>query len=121
MPISVRCLETTDMIRLSTLMMALLMSGCASWADWPHENFKHNYGGQVGKRVDDPSTSIARYPQKIVTEQMLPNGNKEIELLHAVSSIRDAKCVVFYEVDSKTNVIVAWRFKGDEKICSWSP
>ncbi|MGY0651178.1 hypothetical protein ACW7GZ_04790 [Luteimonas sp. A537] len=109
------------MKRLSALLVALLISGCASWAEWPHENFKHNYGGQVGKRADDPSTSIARYPEDIVAKRSLPNGNVEFELLKVVSQIRDAKCLVFYEVDSTTNVIVAWRFEGDEKICVWTP
>jgi len=103
------------------MVIALLASGCASWAEWPHENFEHNYGGQVGKRADDPFTSIARYPQKIVAERFLPNGNKEIELLHAGSRVDGRKCVVFYEVDQKTNVIVSWRFEGDEKMCAWSP
>ena len=109
------------MIRLYVLILAIFMPGCTSWAEWPHENFKRHYGSQVGKRVDDPSTSIARYPEDIVAKRVLPNGNTEFELLKAISQIRDAQCAVFYEVDSKTNVIVAWRFEGDEKICAMAP
>lgn len=109
------------MRRLYIAIAVLMISGCVSWAEWPHSNFKHNYGGQLGRRVDDASTSISRYPQKVVEKRRLENGNVEFELLHAISQTRDAKCVVFYEVDSDTNVIVAWRFDGDEKICSWSP
>lgn len=109
------------MKKLHIAIVGLFISGCLSWADWPHENFKQNYGGQVGKRADDPSTSIARYPEDIVAKRVLPNGNFELELLKAVSQVRDAKCVVFYEVDQATNVIVGWRFEGDERICVWTP
>lgn len=61
------------------LVVMLLASGCVSWVEWPHENFKNNYGGQVGKRADDPSTTIARYPQKIIVRMAMPNGNMEFE------------------------------------------
>lgn len=107
--------------RWSALVTIVLLSACASWEEWPHENFKHYYAGQVGKRVDDPSTSIARYPEDIVARRVLPNGNTEFELLKAVSQIDDAKCLVFYEVDSKTNVIVAWRYEGDDQVCVLGP
>ena len=103
------------------LIIVAIIPGCTSWEKMPYENFKQNYEGQIGRNVDDPSTSIARYPQKIIAERELKNGNKEIELLHAVSSIRDARCVVLYEIDAKTNVIVAWRYEGDEEICYWAP
>jgi len=114
-------MEMTKLAKICMLTMVMLLSACASWAGWSHENFEHNYGGQVGKRADDPLTSIARYPQKIVAERILPNGSKEIELLHAVSRVDGTKCVVFYEVDPKTNVIVAWRYEGNEQVCYWGP
>ena len=107
--------------KICALTATALLSACASWSEWPHENFKHYYAEQVGKRIDDPSASIARYPEDIVARRVLPNGNTEFELLKAVSQIDDAKCLVFYEVDSKTNVIVAWRYEGNERVCYWAP
>ena len=109
------------MKKLYVATAGLFISGCLSLADWPHENFKQNYGGQVGKRADDPSSLISRYPQLIAARRELQNGNVEIEFLHMKSNIRVAECVVFYEIDQATNMIVGWRFNGNEKVCSWTP
>ena len=89
---------------------AVIASACHSFTT-PHENFKKHMQFNVGRRVDDPASSLARYPEWVVDEKKLTNGNSEIEYY------RGKHCAVYFEVDNKTEVIIGWRFVGSEKSC----
>lgn len=59
---------------------------------------------------------MARYPQDIIGQRLLPNGNAEVEF-----RTRNKECKVFYEVEPKNKIITAWRFEGGVKECQWVP
>lgn len=91
-----------------------LLSTCYS-AVTPHENFKGFHERDVGKSADDPSTSVSRYPQKLIGTRKLQNGNIENEYF-----LRGT-CRYFYEIDPKTRLIVRFRFEGNVKDCGIVP
>jgi hypothetical protein len=103
------------------IVVVILTSGCFSWQKWPHENFIYNYSRQVGKRADDPFSIIVRYSKDITSERIVSNGNREIEYIHSSPYKNHSGCKVFFEIDSNTNIIVAWRYEGDNESCSWNP
>ncbi len=101
--------------------MMLLLASCASYTpEARHEAFKTMYGDrQVGiSRNDLVHSWLARYPDNILSEKKLPNGNIEIE--YRPVSYRSG-CKVFYEVDSKSDIVVRWWYEGGVKECRWNP
>ena len=94
-------------------LAALMIQSCI-YPD-PHENFKAFRKYNIGKRTDDPTSEISRYPTRIVDSLTLPNGNREIKF----RGRRD--CRYFYEVDKVTNIIIGWRFEGKKKNCIINP
>ncbi len=95
------------------LLVLTLNASCAQQS--PHENFKSHMADNLGKREDDPRTSVARYPERILSHKVLTNGNSEIEYRGRGS------CVSFFEVDAESRLIISWRFVGNEKDCSIVP
>lgn len=92
----------------------ILIGGCITTTT-PHENFKSFMNYNVGKKADDPQTSITRYSNRVLGTTILANGNAEVQY-------RVAKdCMVYFEVASKSNVIVNWRFEGSEQTCRINP
>ena len=87
----------------------LVFSSCVILT--PHENFKHNMQANIGNKVDDPSSVLMRYRQYVYDSKVLKNGNIETEYRPII------RCRVFFEIDVKTNIIIGWRFEGDEKDC----
>ena len=105
---------TTIVCSLFIPGLVIFIGGCVT-STTPHENFKNRMNYSVGKRADDPLTSITRYSDRVKGRTVLANGNIEIQY----DSIRD--CMVYFEVDSKSNVIVNWRFEGSEQTCRINP
>ena len=96
------------------LLIAILAS-CSCSAVSPHDNFKNHMEYHVGKKIDSPSSYVARYPQWVGGKTELRNGNVEVEFLQGKT------CRVFFEVDKTTNVIIGWRFEGSKKDCQIVP
>ncbi len=69
----------------------------------------------IGKRDDDPDASLMRYPERVLQRDQLSNGNFEVKYRAR------KKCMVFFEVDKDSKVIVNWRFEGSEKDCAIVP
>ena len=86
-----------------------LVTSC-SWP-LPHENFKSFMKSNVGKKTDDPSSDVARYPETLIGSEVLANGNAEYEYQFV------ADCSSFFEIEKETNKIVGWRFEGSEADC----
>lgn len=100
-------------IILAGFVLLPLLASCSSLT--PHENFKNFLKNNVGKRADDPSSDVARYPQLLIDSQVLPNGNTENKYLWR------GACRYFLEIDSITRKIVGWRFEGSEHDCEIVP
>lgn len=70
--------------------------------------------GQVGKRIDDPSTYIKG---RRVASKDLSNGRTEIEFrLDPGGVVPD--CRLFFEIDQLTLKIFSWRYEGKPENCS---
>jgi hypothetical protein len=96
------------------LILLVWLAACTSTT--PHQNFKNFMNANVGRNAEDPRASIKRYSAKVAGKTQLPNGNTEVKYQAAY-----AGCIVYFEVDAKTNIIVGWRFEGDEKVCAIVP
>lgn len=83
----------------------------------PHENFKHHMQHNVGKKADSPHTYILRYSEYVLGSRQMANGNKEI----TYQTGRGRSCIVYFEVDKETNIIIDWRFTGSEEACAIVP
>ncbi len=100
-------------VMVAVALMLFSLPSCSSVT--PHENFKSHMQFNVGKRADDPSSYLSRYPQRIAGSRTLANGNIETEYR------RSDTCRVFFEIDDKTRIIVGWRFEGSERDCEIVP
>lgn len=100
-------------VMLAGYLMLPTISSCSSMM--PHENFKSHMQFNVGKKIDDPTSYLSRYPQLIVGSHSAPNGNIETEFRGR------GGCRIFFEVDAKTRTIVGWRFEGSEHDCEIVP
>jgi hypothetical protein len=101
---------------LCALICVGLISACTSTT--PHQNFKNHMQHDIGRNADDRWVSIKRYSKHVIGKNQLPNGN--IEVKYGLGGI-GSKCLIYFEVDSKTNIIVNWHFEGDEKACAINP
>jgi hypothetical protein len=90
-----------------------LLPACATPS--PHENFKSILGADVGKSADDPTSSVARYPQLLIGRRILSNGAIENEYRWR------GACHYFFEINPKTNIIVRWRYQGNDGDCAIVP
>jgi hypothetical protein len=100
-----------------SLLLPLLLS-CVppEFLPTPHENFKTIMQNNVGKRADDPTSHVSRFPPEwVIGSRLLPNGNIETEYA------RREACRVFFEINPKTRIIVGWRFEGSERDCEIVP
>ena len=91
------------------LLFIILIQSCS--ASSPHDNFKNHMQMHIGGKVTDPASYLSRYSERIEGRYLLTNGNTE------VGFIQNENCKVFFEVDSKTNIIIDWRFDGEKIDC----
>lgn len=72
-----------------------------------HETFINQSAYWVGKSI----FSLKRNSGPSYDIKKLPNGNMEEEWVEGL------KCRGFYEYDTRTNIIVSWRFEGSATDC----
>src|SRR5688500_15251405 len=99
-------------LSLLALLLAILVTACASPSARAHQNFKNIMQGDVGQRLDDPYVYRNRSKSLYVTSRPLPNGNVEEEFRGGRTP-----CKVFFEIDNKARQIVGWRYEGTEQQC----
>ena len=86
-----------------------IITSCAGDA---HENLKYNMQSEVGRSANDPGAFIVRYSQFVVNSRLIRNKNIEYAFNYR------SGCMLFFEVDKETNIIVSWRFEGSKTICT---
>ena len=86
----------------------------------PHENFKSNMQHEIGKKANDPNTRIVLSSQLVTGKNILLNGNVEVEFVIFSPGDR-GDCVVYFEIDKETNIIINWRYEGSEESCVIMP
>jgi hypothetical protein len=92
------------------------LASCASFGpDICHNNFKSLHRKNIGKSTNDESNWFKRYRHRFEEFQTLPNGNIE----YVIKGLRS--CRSFYEVDTQSQTVVAWRFDGAQKDCIICP
>lgn len=95
------------------LILTLILAACSCGYLSPHDNFKAHMSSTVGKRISDPHT-WAR-DDRYVSKRALRNGNQEFKY------VLRQNCWYFFEVEKNTQVIIGWRFEGNEKSCVIAP
>jgi hypothetical protein len=96
------------------LNAVMLLGLCACAAFDAHENFKEHMQSHIGRFANDPYAYPNRYPERVVGRHSLANGNTEIEYRTGVRG----DCRVFFEVEKKTDKIIAWRYQGKRDVCA---
>ncbi len=88
----------------------LLMSlfGCVNYD--PHLNFKKVVSGHVGKSMSSSSTFLSN--DYLLNSKGLSNKNIENEYQY------HGTCRYYYEYDSKSKIIVGWRYTGQKNHCT---
>lgn len=109
-----KTMQSTGTLLSAICLLLPSLSSCSTLPT-PHENFKNIMQSNVGKRADNPSSDISRYPQWVMGSRELPNGNIETNF-----SWRK-HCPVFFEINPATRIIVGWRFEGNERDCEIVP
>lgn len=98
---------------LAGCLLMLMSSACSSVT--PHENFQMILGQSVGKNIDAPPRITNAYADRLLSSRVLQTGNLENEYQWY------GACRYFYEIDSKTRIIVGWHFEGSERDCRINP
>ena len=112
----VGCSSFRGLLLLAVLLhFPVALTACAS--ERAHQNFKNIMQLEVGKSIDYPHLTRNEYPTRRVATRTLPNGNTEEEFRAG----EGLKCRVFFEIDNKSQKIVAWRYEGTDQICAIRP
>ena len=105
-------------------ILALCVTSCAHITGYTeeflHEEFTHRMSFMVGVHISE--TVFGR--RSAQARVALPNGNTEVGHIYSQSKVMQAKvgvCLVFFELDQETGVIVGWRFEGTRKACLHVP
>jgi hypothetical protein len=94
--------------------LILLVAGCMSSLS-AHQNFLLLMDHNIGSSIDSPRLAGSALEKYLIESKQLPNGNTENEYLERRS------CRIFFEFDSDTRIIVAWRYRGDPADCGIAP
>ena len=76
----------------------------------PHDNFVLTMQSNIGKKVYDPRVKWMK-EDRLIGKIKLTNRN--IEYYYSLSQ----ECHYYFEVDPRTDVIIKWRFEGNEHDC----
>ncbi|GEM_PF-2257972 len=104
------------LLRLCSVLPVILcvsLTACASGR--AHQNFKNSVGWDIGKKIDDQSILMNRYPEDRGERAVLPNGDIEQTYRFRRS------CLVYFEIDKSSQKIVGWRHEGTEQDCVLVP
>lgn len=91
----------------------LTLSGC--YFVNPHENFKKSLYGTIGRDMDNVPPYSWPHKKDLISSVPLPNGNME----NRYKYLRN--CILIFEIDLKTRIIVDARFEGKETDCVINP
>lgn len=115
-----------SMSRISILLVlaSVLIAGCGLgsplWmTDRAHENFLDRIRVSVGRSASRPDFSWNRYPARRGEVRKLSNGNDEYEYFWGGHD--SGKCIVYWEVDTRSDIVVAVRFDGTPDTCYLVP
>ena len=90
------------------IVIVLVTSSCSSIT--PQENFTNTMQSNVGKTFHDPDVKWTK-EDRLNGQTTLKNGHVEYEY----SMYR--QCHYYFEVDPKNDLIVGWRFEGNDNDC----
>jgi hypothetical protein len=94
----------------------LLLVACAENIESTkgYENFKGFNERAVGRALTYRLVTNGRKPLAVLK---LPNGNDQYRYELNGPNVRRPSCIVIYEVNPKTEIVVRSSFEGDEKGC----
>jgi hypothetical protein len=113
------------MMRVITalLIAAGTVAGCGNWGGesydphfW-HQNFLNTLNSQVGRKYDVVRRGSWANSTDLISSVTLSNGNVAYKYPYQNPSL----CSYTFEVDPKTDVIVAVTWQGEEKHCILIP
>lgn len=87
--------------------------------DRAHENFVNVIQVSVGRSASSPDFFWNRYPGRRGEVRQLSNGNAEYEYFWGGRDY--GKCIVYWEVDIRSDKVVAARFEGTRDTCYLVP
>ena len=105
------------MTRLATVCLMLRGCSACTLSGTPHDHCHAVMSNDVGQHKT--RALIGRYPRDVLARAEQPNGNEEVTFIHRRS--KGESCLVFFEVDRETGIVVSWRFEGTEEVCIWIP
>lgn len=100
-------------VMVAVMLMLLSLPSCSSVT--PHENFKMHMNAKIGMSIDSPPRITGIDPEDLISSTTLPNGNLESTYRYR------GTCRYSFEYNSKTRIIVGWRFEGSEHDCEIVP
>ncbi|WP_022665051.1 hypothetical protein [Desulfospira joergensenii] len=89
------------------------LAGCSNIS--PHDNFKEHIYGQIGKILNEIPPYQAPNEKNLISSKLLPNGNIENKYKYK------GTCRYMFEIDPKTQKIIAARFEGEKTDCVINP
>jgi hypothetical protein len=114
---------TTPLLTVGLLVGVLVASGCGNWGGerydphfW-HQNFLNALNSQVGRKYESARRGSWANPVDLISSVKLPNGNTAYKYPYQNPSL----CNYTFEVDSKTDIIIAVTWEGEEKHCILIP
>ena len=93
---------------LCTVLLFSMITSCISIT--PHEHFILIMQSYVGKNIHDPSVKWMD-PDRLIRQPIMTNGILEYGYRLYPG------CNYYFEVDPKSEVVIRWRFEGDESNC----
>ena len=84
----------------------------------PHQEFIIMWGRFMGHSIAMVNKFAAE--NRFLASRKLPNGNIE-NAYNAKLKGRGDSCIVYYEYEKATRIIVNWRYEGDDVSCVWLP
>lgn len=103
-----------NFLKIAALFLPMVVGGCFIPTMTKHEAFVSKYGGYVGHKVDIFYESGYSQINKAPLQE-LKNGNKIF-----IWTLAKRQCVIYYEFDQKTRIIVNWRYEGTDEQCAIS-
>jgi hypothetical protein len=103
--------------KVVVMSVLFAIGGCATGS--AHDNFSNWMEDHIGRSIDDPNVLLNRYPEERGSTHKLANGNVEHEFIW--SRRPNKSCLAFFEVDTASQRIIAWRYEGTKDTCYLVP
>jgi len=84
----------------------------------PKINFSEMMNARIGDSLDPSQSHQFGYKDDLLESTLLPNGNLENKYFweHPLGT-----CTYVFEINPKTNIILAWRIEGNPEGCRVNP